>query len=648
LPLSSFSGSGNDYSTIGENVNGYSMKQLSNIIIHIKSKGCRVARYIFVSCCIVFNAVAGNVSENIQQIEQLFSGQQQQSNDEIIALAQQVVSAYRQYDDNTLGKTYLLLAKVAASNNELSKAIQFIEDGLHRSNISWQVKTQLLTSQCDILLRLSQLKALHQCADNLLKTQLLSPQKTIQLLAMSYKALAFALDKKYQLTIQLIKQMTPILAEEHQAIGNINLLLNLALTHDLLGSYQVALSYYTQLLALKFEHDHTQDIAHTYYGIAREYRQLNKLDDAFNAYWEGRRIAEKQQQLVMMAMGDLGLADLDIAQQRYQPAYDKLIKVEKILRYETEQFPNPYRLTLMLLAKAAFGVNKPLVAYQLLSQVEAMIDSKNLPREQIELLLLLAKKQQYQGNDGKALEYVFQYVEQMSAYYQSDQLVHQAAIDAIEVAKENNFITQNSMIQNQLNQQLKQLKQSYRYLQVAFLIVVVVMTLGLLVCWQRNRELKLTFDLIDTERPDYYLPNSRLTQKEYQKAFMQARKYHYPLTVVYLTISNWADLTQSFRRKVVIDVSKTIATLINEHITDFDFAGRLADGEFLLYFPHQQPTEVNAILVRLNAALKAQLFANLGAFSVMIDYQLAMPETQDIDPFIFLSKLQQKSTKDTV
>lgn len=129
------------------------------------------------------------------------------------------------------------------------------------------------------------------------------------------------------------------------------------------------------------------------------------------------------------------------------------------------------------------------------------------------------------------------------------------------------------------------------------------------------------------------------TKQLYQTNFNMARKYDYPLTLGYISITNWQELSFQFNKKTVSEVSRGISSLINEHLNEFENAGLINDGEYLLFFPHQNIDEVTKTIETLISALKLRFFANLGEFSVIIAYSIENPDFQDIDPYIFLSRL---------
>ena len=94
---------------------------------------------------------------------------------------------------------------------------------------------------------------------------------------------------------------------------------------------------------------------------------------------------------------------------------------------------------------------------------------------------------------------------------------------------------------------------------------------------------------------------------------------------------------------MISEVNKTLATLINEHMGEFDQSGQINDGEYIVLFPHQSRGQAQAKFEKLIDALKVRFFANLGEFSVNIRFSLDTPAVQDIDPYIFLSRLSDVS-----
>ena len=160
----------------------------------------------------------------------------------------------------------------------------------------------------------------------------------------------------------------------------------------------------------------------------------------------------------------------------------------------------------------------------------------------------------------------------------------------------------------------------------------------------RQRALRLNKVYDEVDQPIDFLASPFQTKNIYQLNYKMARKFDYPLAIGYFSIVNWQELSFHFNDKVMLEISKTLATLFNEHRGEFDAIGIINDGEYLLLCPHQIEEELVAKLTRIVAAIKGRVFANLGEHSVKIGYAYGTPMAQDIDPYIFLSRLSE-STK---
>ncbi len=134
-------------------------------------------------------------------------------------------------------------------------------------------------------------------------------------------------------------------------------------------------------------------------------------------------------------------------------------------------------------------------------------------------------------------------------------------------------------------------------------------------------------------------------QIHFQQSYKMARKFEYPLAVGYLSVENWEELEFQYNKKIVSEVSKTLATLINEYISEFDYAGLINHGEYLILCPYQPVQRLEEKLEKISEALKLRFFANLGDFPIKVTFASNSPTIQDIDPYIFLSRLTEASAK---
>ena len=173
------------------------------------------------------------------------------------------------------------------------------------------------------------------------------------------------------------------------------------------------------------------------------------------------------------------------------------------------------------------------------------------------------------------------------------------------------------------------------------IFIVILMFITFVIFGLRQRTLRLNKVYDEVEQPLSYLVTPAQTKKNYQLNYKMARKYDYPLAVGYLSVINWQELSFHFTPKIMREVSKTLAILLNETKGEFDEAGTINDGEYLLLGPHQNEDEIAEKLNSLAAAIKVRFFANLGSYSVQIGYAYGLPTAQDIDPYIFLSRLSE-------
>ena len=184
----------------------------------------------------------------------------------------------------------------------------------------------------------------------------------------------------------------------------------------------------------------------------------------------------------------------------------------------------------------------------------------------------------------------------------------------------------------------KKFKQQQQWINLLISLLLIGL-LALIWRWFRNRANKLSQDYDEAEKPKHFLPNSTQTKIWYQNAYKMARKYDYPIAIGYMSIENWTKLPRNYNEKTMNEVLKAIAVLINEHNNEFNYAGVISDGEYLFLAPHWSTRELNELLVNLSKAFELRFFANLGDLSLTMRYAVETPSVQDIDPYIFLSRL---------
>ncbi len=584
-----------------------------------------------------------SVEKNTQVIEDFFNNHKANlPTDEVILVASKVIQQRDVYSKNTIAKVFILLANVANNQSDLERSFQFAHDGLMLTTIDLSLKLNLLLKVASgyyVKGQYHKVLALSNRAIDLAKKTV---NTKYQLLALAYRSMANALIANYPQAFNDLKEIESIIERNQTFSENIELLEIISAAQHYLGDYQAALTINQKILKLRFDLSLKSDLVRTYYNLARSYHSLGLLDDAYNAYWETKIHAKNKSSNVYLAYAELGLGEVLLLQKNYQASYTSLVKAEQI--FKEKGLTKPYISALIALAKTSLLINKTEFAHQLLMQAENMLPSIELTSDQIELYTLLSTMYQTQNNYPQALELLHRYLilnkqfidnrlanillrtKSLPEQDKSRQLV-------IKLAEKNEL----SII---FSKKYQQQKLMIITLSIAFSVIIILLVV--LTLKQRSQQMSRAYD--ELERPSYLLESPIKTKQTYQLAYKQARKYNYPISVGYISIVNWKELVFRFNKKILLEVSKTIATLINEHTGEFNYAGLINDGEYLLLFPHQTSQTIENDFEKLKEALNVRFFANLGEFSVNITFALDTPSVQDIDPYIFLSKLSETAS----
>jgi GGDEF domain-containing protein len=208
---------------------------------------------------------------------------------------------------------------------------------------------------------------------------------------------------------------------------------------------------------------------------------------------------------------------------------------------------------------------------------------------------------------------------------------------AVELAKDNEI---SSSFFNKYKEQ--------RVIVISLTVLVLLLlfaTLGLLFKL-RTKTTKSCNDVL--EKLNTVTTNPMQTKLDYQLAFKKARKFQYAFSVGYLIVENWQQLDFHFSKRSIKAVSREISDVIDECLMEFDYAGLLIQGEYLLLFEHQNDEQIIAKLDNLVQAVNATAFTDLGDFSLTMRYSLNKPNFQDIDPYLFLARIGESVSIDKV
>ncbi len=583
----------------------------------------------------------------IAEVEYLFKTSSETLNySQVVELSNKIIIQREKYPSDTLAKTYLLLSNVAVNKGEMETALQFVQDGLAVSSRYQKTQLCLQIKLASILSAKKQYQQLLITA----QTAINMPQDTddikYYLFALSYRSVAYAMLNQHQDALTDLQQIESIIEQNAAFAEHTSLLTILANAYFHLGDFQTALTVQLKILKLRFNLNKLASVDQTYYHLANAYFKLNRFNDAFNAYWEAKSYAEKKSAPIYVAHARQGLG-LTLMQQKQFVEAEKEILAAKAIFYQ-HNLVSSYLETLVSLVQIKNLLNQDIAAVTLLNEAEKLSTTVALSGDYIIIYQLLANMHRNGTNIRKAYFWQRKYSEallQTNAQYTSNFQASYNESISLNPTKQSIASNQTRQLALRLAEQSElasSFSQKYQLQQTTILILSCIALLlfgAAIFLWLRYRSKKLKSTYEALEKPSYMVASPIQTKQLYQRSFNMARNYAYPLTLGYISIANWQELTFQFNKKIVDEVSREIASLINNHINEFEHVGMINEGEYLLVFPHQNAKSATIKMEKLISALKLQFFANLGTFSVTIAYSVESPNFQDIDPYIFLSQL---------
>ena len=579
-----------------------------------------------------------NIDGNLAKIEVFLTlDTEKLPHKEVLDLTNHIIKHRHYYEPLTLAKSYVLLADIATNRGDLAKAFQFAQDGLGLSIDEPVIQLNLLLKTASGYYAKGKYQQVKNIADQIIRIATTEALINYRLKALGYRAVVSALIVDYPSALKDLEQIEAILDNHQEFLDHIDLLEILATAHHYLSDYETAISIHLKLLNLRYRFAKTSEIGNSYFALATAYRQLNRFDDAYDAFWQAEKSAEQAKSPIKLAYAKLGLGEVLFIQKNYQQAFIQLSRAKEL--FSGRNLSNPYLSTLIILAKVNLQLNNTKDAYALLVKAEYIAKHLDLSVEQIELYQLLSEMYANQKKQDKAWQMLNQYITLYRELNNQRSSIFEQQLQTEQASQQNRKVTLQLALKSELQAQFaEKFRQKKQLTDILILVVIILfITLCIAVFKKYNQQLSDSHDAL--EQPLHILPNSMQTKQLYQKSYKMARKYQYKLSVGYLIIHNWQELTFKCSKKELKEVRNTLATVINEYRGEFDLAGLLNDGEYILIFPHQDKEQVQKLVAALTEALKVRFFANLGEIAVNINYALETLNVQDIDPFIFLSRL---------
>jgi GGDEF domain-containing protein len=558
---------------------------------------------------------------------------------DVVDTAQAVVNNRDQFSSNIVAKAFSLLSDVAFNQGNLLVAFQFAQYGSEIDKIDVEL-------QLDLMLKIArgyyaqgnyiQLKDTSQSAAWLAEQ---ANDMNYHLQALAYSVVAYALSAEYDLAVKTLNKVETLLSQNQTNVDQITLLETIAQAHFYLSEYDNAVELLNNVIKLRIDMARTEGIAHSYHLVANAYFQLQQYDDAYNAFWQSLQFAKQYKLVIHAAYAELGLGQVLYEQQQLKPAKARLMNAQIVF--------NQYNLvrvklsTKISLVKVMFALGEQIEAEAMLISAQSLAKNIVLSPQQIELYLLLTDYYKAKNNLPQAIKNQSHYLSLYQGLYPNVSVKDSFATAAISTSDKAKKLALNLAEQSQLSLEFNE-----KYAQQKMLIILLASLLScsaifIIFCRFQAHRLKLNLSYDEIELPQNQLAQPVQTKRWYQQQYKIARKYQYDISIIYLKIENWQELSFRFNRKILADVSKVLAIIINENIDEEDYAGIISTGEYLFLCPHQNIEQALIKFDRIKQAINTRFFANLGDFSVKVVFAVDSPSIQDIDPYVFLSRLSE-------
>ena len=589
-------------------------------------------------------AESSNITENYRQLLNEYYLQDKATliSQEVVNAAQVVVSNRKKYSPNTVATAFSLLSDVAFNRGNLVAALQFAQYGNETEQVD-------VTLQLDLLLKISRgyyaqgkYIQLRNTAEKAAWLAEQSNNMNYHLQALAYSVVAYSLSANYALAVTELDKVEYLLSQNEKNVDQITILEIIAEAHFNLAEYENAVELLNHVLKLRNDMSITQGVARTYHLIANSYYQLQRYDDAYNAFWQSLQFAKQDELVVRVALAELGLGQVLYQQQQYTQAKERLLNAQLVF---TQYNLSPVKLSTQIsLVKVMYALNQRTQANKVLLLAQSLAETLVLSPQQIELFLLLTDYYRTEKQFELAIKAQERYLELYQGFNPNvnikNSLANSAKITQSKIGKLALDLAEKSQLSLTFTDK-------YHHQQVLITLLAVALSCSLF--FTVFYRFKLHQQRINNGYDEIELPKNRLaqpiqTKRWYQQQYKIARKYQYNISVAYLVVENWQELSFHFNAKTLTDVSKALAIIVNEYIDEEDYAGVISAGEYLFLCPHQTPEQALTKFNNIKQAIKTRFFANLGDYSVKVRFSIDAPNIQDIDPYVFLSRLSE-STK---
>ena len=558
--------------------------------------------------------------------------------------SKKIITNRQHYSNDVIAKVYLLLARAAFNQGNITKVFEYAQHGLAANGFDKRVNLALQLKLAEVYIAKKNPQELLSLTELAVKDSQLSTSLKYQLLALSYRSVAYAMQGENHRALADLKQVEQDL-NDNELIEHIELLTILAKAYYQLQDYQTSRIMLSKVLKLSVAMQHRHKLAQTYLSLGFAYFHLQRFDDAYNAFWESKSHAEYNQSAINIAHANKWLGIVLLKQKQFQDAFSPLSLA--INSYQELNLRDDLIEAIIAMAKARLELNQNIEGFSLLNKVIELLNGDDVSTDFTGFYRMVAEmyfaEQRYQRAYDWQEKHSRMLLNKISKKTNKDTIAQGLS----ELFIENKEVTSTVNSSIVLSSKLKEYSDSFRDLtsnnhQQVIVIFVLLLIMILLIITTivlflkiKNNKTPLESKSLNQYKP--YLGTPMQTKLHYKLTFKKAKKFQYPLHIAYLVIENWQNLIFHFNTKNTTEVKKEIAILITSQLTEFDYAGHFNDGEYLLLFEHQSLEEVEIKLSELMQAINTRYFGHLGDFSLVVKYSLKNPDYEDIDPYLFLA-----------
>ncbi|MEI6893180.1 MAG: tetratricopeptide repeat protein [Colwellia sp.] len=607
-------------------------------------------KVMFFLLIIVVSASAKHSSEQLSmsnQVQQLLRVNSEViDSDTVKHLLETIISSRQHYSNEVIAKIFLLSARVASNQGDINKVLLLSEQGLAANSLDKSIKLSLLLKLAEVYVAKKQYKKLLDLTQLIVTESRVNANVKDNLLSLSYRSVAFSMLGKHQKALASLQKVEQGI-NHSDLTEHIELLTVLALAYHHLSDYQTSLTMQLKILKLRFEIGQKRNIDQTYLYLGYAYFYLARFDDAYNAFWESKRAAEIKGTPINIARAEKGLGIVLLTQKDFNNALPHLQQADNLF-YQHNMLTERIESSVAL-AKVYLELNQTEAAYTLLADVIDLLKDREISPEFAGFYRMVAEMYFVQKNYQLAYHWRMKYSQVLLKTLKSTKkffnITNRTPLLTAGDERQYQSIEQSKrlavkLVENSgLSSSFIEKNQKQRVIIISLSLAVFLLLLILVGLFFRLRAKKINLAYEEIEKPSYVMAGPIETKFHYQLSFKKARNFHYPLSVGYLVIDNWQELLFRYNKKVISEVIKGIASVINHQITEFDTAGLLREGEYLLLFEHQNTEEVSDKLAKLAQAINSRAFASLGSFSVTVKYSLNALDFKDIDPYLFLARM---------